>query len=106
MLIFESKSGLDKSEDWVKIKALEKGYWSINIDEVIVDGVSYEHNLKAIVDTGSSFLTLPLDSYQEVIRRKLNINSGCGTKDLPLITYKIKELYFSLKPSDYAVVAP
>ena len=59
MLIFESKSALDKSEDWLKIKALETGFWSIDIDEVIVDGVSYQHNLKAIVDTGSSFLTLP-----------------------------------------------
>ena len=46
------------------------GQWAIQIDEVIIDGISRSKSLIGIVDSGSSFITLPYKAYQELIKTK------------------------------------
>lgn len=46
------------------------GQWAVQIEDVIIDGISHSKSLIGIVDSGSSFITLPEKAYQELIKTK------------------------------------
>ena len=77
------------------------GQWAIQIDDVIIDGVSKSQSLIGIVDSGSSFITLPEKAYQELIKSKFQNLNYCSGDKMPTIVMKIAGHFHSIKPNNY-----
>lgn len=56
-----------------------------------------------VLDTGSSYLTLPEDIYHDLIWIKFGHEEYCDkSKDIfPTLTYKVHQKFFELRASDY-----
>ena len=78
------------------------GHWAIEVQDIIINGVSYLlGNLIGIVDTGSSFMTMPERVYQEVIKAKFKDLNYCQGEKMPTIVIKIEGRYYQIKPDHY-----
>ncbi|XP_032074228.1 gastricsin-like [Thamnophis elegans] len=87
-------------------------YWQIAVDKFMVDNQVTNwcsQGCQAIVDTGTSFLTVPgqfFDSLMQHIGVQQNsygqyVVSCNNIQNLPTITFVINGAYFPLSPSDY-----
>lgn len=77
------------------------GQWAIKIDEVIIDGISHSKSLIGIVDSGSSFITLPEKAYQELIKTKFKNLDYCSSDKMPTIVMKIAGHFHSIRQNNY-----
>lgn len=95
-------------------KLLSKdNYWAIGLEDFLIDGQSIfpkgwleaQGPLKAVVDTGTSFLTAPQEWAKNEIMPKVLVDPLCSKMDqLPQITYVLQGgHHYTLSPRDYVV---
>jgi hypothetical protein len=85
------------------IKGLEN-YWLIELDDILLDGVSLHfcpEGCKAAVDTGTTLLAAPSEDLYELIQY---INSECSDlSKFPILTFIIEGRSFDLSAEDYII---
>ena len=55
-----------------------------------------------ILDSGSSYLTLPENLFNEIIWIKFSVDDYCDRSDeiFPILTFRVHEKFFELRPAD------
>lgn len=72
-----------RQQSSLKLVSNNNGYWTVNLEDVIINGVSKlsDIRMKALLDTGSSFITLNDKAYNEVIKQKFANHGYCDQPD-------------------------
>ncbi|GMM56907.1 proteinase A [Maudiozyma humilis] len=107
--------GIDKSKytgdiTWLPIR--RKAYWEVKFDAIGLDKEFAElSNHGAVIDTGTSLITLPSD-LAEIINSQIGAKKGwtgqytvdCDTREsLPDLSFKLDGTVFTISPFDYTL---
>lgn len=91
---------------WVPVSS--SGFWQVDIETVTVDRdhlsvCNTTSTCKAIVDTGTTFITGPYD-FVDAIANEVEVKDDCSNvNSLPEITFRLGDVSISLKPEDYVM---
>mmetsp|Transcript_51815 Transcript_51815/g.80941 ORF Transcript_51815/g.80941 Transcript_51815/m.80941 type:complete len:459 (+) Transcript_51815:199-1575(+) len=91
---------------WVSVSS--SGFWQVEIESIMVDhdhlGVcNATSRCRAIVDTGTTFITGPYD-FVDAIANEVEVKEDCSNvNSLPDISFMIGEMAIQLKPEDYVM---
>lgn len=87
---------------------MNSNYWLVNLEDIVINGLSYLGKFTKLVllDTGSSFISLPSEAYYEIVRIKFGNQHYCENylTLFPTISFRINGQFFSIKPVDYITI--
>jgi len=96
--------------DFVYVPLLQKSYWEVALDGLLVDGASTGNTTKAIVDSGTSLLAGPsaeVSAIASAVGAKANAAGeyivDCDTADAPDIAFTLGGNDYSLSFSEYII---
>jgi len=107
----EESRGLYYENDVHFSPVIEKYYWEVKLDDILIDGKSSDlctNGCGAIVDTGTTFNTFPSFTFAEI----LNLLSEGDSEHLydcdrfKNLTYVIGQKEYTLTPYDYLLFKP
>ena len=89
---------------WAPVIPDLMNYWLIEIDDILLDGVSLgfcQDKCRAAVDTGTTLIAAPSEDLYELMQ---HISSECSSLDnFPVMTFVIQGMMFDLWPDTYII---
>ncbi|EDW15360.2 aspartic proteinase [Drosophila mojavensis] len=104
--------GIDESRylgDLHYVPLSRVGYWQFEMSSVAVGNRQVAEKIEVILDTGTSFILLPIDLFEELQRAigAIIVNGSnvvsCQAENLQDVYFHVGEKKFTLSPADYVV---
>ncbi|CAG9320681.1 PGA_1 [Blepharisma stoltei] len=106
-----NKYSAEKSFKYISCRASQEGYWQMDFDHAIFNGITFTSGYKAIISVGTSLILGPKEAINGILKQ-LHNNYSCDDNNLgelfcdcgsnyPDLIIQISGVKFTIKPAAY-----